>query len=194
MNKAYGAAALLGFLGLSAAGSHVTLAQGGNWPIRVGQKRGHTCTRQNEQYPIYNIGVPHPALVEQCNIYLNPLGFEMWGVLDGAGFFYRRNKSYDMLEIKRNDTRIRYVDFSHRDYRGDLAEVNGHPVIDGKGSDFFETSRPSQSPRTAEERLVAILSDYRNRLNVATAAKQAEALWRGPTQQEIQEALDAFLK
>lgn len=195
MRRAYAVAALA-TLGLYAAGSSISLAQNKNDPVRFGRiGRELVYTKEDNDVPFNLIigGVPPITPENQGKIKIHFSGFELWGVLDGAGFYYARSGIADVLQIERNGTRIRYVDFPSRDYRSDSAEVNGHTVLEKK-ADFFETAQQSHPPQTTEERLVSILRDYRQKLNVAEAGKRSEALMPHLTQKELQESLDKFIK
>jgi hypothetical protein len=192
MNKAYTIAALAGFLGLSAPNPSILSSQENGDPLMFGQNRDVTYTETTKARDSIS-GLPFSNTENQGTAYLNSIGFELSGVLDGARFLYKRTPIADVFEIERNGTRIRYVDFPANDYRSDQAVVNGHVVFEND-SKFFESTQPLQSPQAVEERLVSILSDYKHKLNVDEAQRRAEALRPAPTQQEVQESLDAFVR
>lgn len=197
MNRTYGIAALVGYLGLSAVNPGIVQAQTKDEPVKFGSNRQFTYapTRLESQEHLALVSGNYPPITPENwgKISIDGLSLTLWGVLDGTSFSYIKNEISGVLEIKKDGKIIRYVDFSPYKYNNDKATVNGQEVLI-RGPNFFETAKPSQKPETTEERLVSILSDYRQRLNIPAAEKQAEASRKVLTPQELKQFLDAFAK
>ena len=108
--------------------------------------------------------------------------------------FYHKTGIAGVLEIERNGERVRIIDFPYNETgQHDEATVNGQEVLHRR-SNYFETTKPFGVPKTPEERVVNILSDYRKKLNIDAAEKQQQSLRHVLTKQELKGSLDAFVK
>ena len=197
MNKMYGIVALAGYLGLSAINPAILSAQGNNEPIKFGSNRQvkyiPTPLESQEYIALLRGNYPPVTPENWGKISVDESTLTLWGALDGTSFSYLKDEIAGVLEIKKDGKVIRYVDYSSNDYRHDEATVNGQEVL-VRSPDFFETTKPLQIPITPEDRLVSILGEYRQRLNISAAERQAKSLRKVITPQELKQSLDVFVK
>ncbi|HLC60047.1 MAG TPA: hypothetical protein VJJ52_01310 [Candidatus Nanoarchaeia archaeon] len=212
MNKAYGIAALVSFLVVSASNPHILPMQSKDEPIKFGQKAEQTY--EVSQRPYSDVehnrtlnekqgqrwGHAHTYTRQQYG-FNEGLGFVLHGILDdGTEFIYRADDIGNSLHLTRNGLQIGFID-SHNTNPSirivndkDYATVNGEEVNLG-GHDFYESPRPvSQSQGfNLNGKLHDLYSNYNKWLNV----RSVRALVEKPRETEpaqLENLLDAFVK
>ena len=218
MNRAYGIAALVGVLGISAANPSTLLAQTQNEPIKFGQKGELTYEIAPQQYE----GLDHRMTTEAKKgqnwgrIYINIDGsFQLWGDLNGTHFAY---SSPDTLSMRRGNNNILIVDkppIDENERKTQLDKIDagrsGLPItaqyledsfqslyndrayIDlsnlNLGPNFFEQPVP-QSADPAQRETHELYSAFMRDLNVAGVRVEVERLNKTP--QNLEDTLRLF--
>ena len=173
MNRAYGIAALVGVLGISAANPSTLLAQVQNEPIKFGQK-GETT---------YNI-VRQPYSEESHIITSNIMGGQNWGQIyldknggfvavgileDGTQFLYEAGTGIlgNSLTLVRNGLKTTFHDSEAGSFGMDDSILDEVQINFGT-SNFYEGPRPVPTAQGSDlsGRLHDLYSNYTRWLNV----------------------------